>query len=119
MGFVSSLVNTHPEAARKISTSSRSPQQSGLRAIVLRPAARRARVRSAATKVFPTPVSVPVKFIQGGEDERVPLDITENYIAAMKAHGQQIELEVLAGTTHFEMMDIPSATFDALLRSIN
>jgi pimeloyl-ACP methyl ester carboxylesterase len=65
------------------------------------------------------PVSVPVKFIQGSADERVPLEITENYIAAMKAHGQQIELEELAGTTHFEMMDIPSATFDALLSSIN
>ena len=65
------------------------------------------------------PVSASVKFIHGSADERVPLDITESYIAAMKAHGQIIELEVLVGTSHFEMMEIPSATFEALVRSIN
>jgi pimeloyl-ACP methyl ester carboxylesterase len=65
------------------------------------------------------PVSAQVRFIQGSADERVPLDITENYVAAMKSHGQVIELEVLPGTTHFEMMDVPSATLTAILAAIN
>jgi pimeloyl-ACP methyl ester carboxylesterase len=61
------------------------------------------------------PVSKRVTFIQGSADERVPIDITENYCAAMAKHGQAIELMVLPGTTHFEMMDVPSATFTAIL----
>lgn len=65
------------------------------------------------------PVAAAVKFIQGSADERVPLDITENYVTAMKSHGQVIELEVLPGTTHFEMMDVPSATLTAILAAIN
>ena len=65
------------------------------------------------------PVTSRVRFIQGSADERVPLDITEKYVAAMKSHGQEIEFEVLPGTTHFEMMDVPSVTLGAILNAIN
>ena len=65
------------------------------------------------------PIKAETIFIQGDSDERVPLDITENYIKAMAGHGKKIELHILPNTSHFEMMNVPSATFTAILQSIN
>ena len=59
-GLTSSMLSSSPPATRRISASSRSPEQMGLSAIVSSPARRSARASSAVTKVFPTPVSVPV-----------------------------------------------------------
>jgi RNase adaptor protein for sRNA GlmZ degradation len=36
----------------------------------------------------------------------------------MKGQGKTIALEILPETSHFEMMNIPSSTFDAVLRAI-
>lgn len=58
-------------------------------------------------------------FIQGQLDERVPLDLTQGYIDAMKMAGKDISLEILPETSHFEMMNIPSPTFSALLLALN
>jgi acetyl esterase/lipase len=66
-----------------------------------------------------SPIKAKAIFIQGDSDERVPLDITESYIKAMAAHGKKIELHILANTSHFEMMNVPSATFTAILQSIS
>ena len=52
--------------------------------------------------------------IQGSDDERVPIDITYSYIGAKQAEGAVIEMVTLNGTTHFEMMAIPSATYSAI-----
>jgi pimeloyl-ACP methyl ester carboxylesterase len=60
------------------------------------------------------PITAQTIFIQGALDERVPLELTEGFIAAMRRHGKEIPLEILAETTHFQMMDIPSKTFEAL-----
>ena len=65
------------------------------------------------------PISAKTIFIHGDLDERVPLELTEKYVAAMKSYGQEIVLEILPGTSHFEMMNIPSPTYTALLRAIN
>jgi pimeloyl-ACP methyl ester carboxylesterase len=65
------------------------------------------------------PISARTIFIHGDLDERVPLELTEKYVAAMKSYGQEIVLEILPGTSHFEMMNIPSPTYTALLRAIN
>lgn len=65
------------------------------------------------------PLRTKTIFIQGEADERVPLDITEGYVKAMAAHGVTIELEILAGTSHFEMMEVPSSTFDAILKALS
>lgn len=61
------------------------------------------------------PIKAKTHFIHGDSDERVPLVVTEGYIAAMKAHGQQITLDILPDTSHFQMMEIPSRTYEALL----
>lgn len=65
------------------------------------------------------PISAKTIFIHGDLDERVPLELTEKYVAAMKSYGQEIVLEILPGTSHFEMMNTPSPTYTALLRAIN
>lgn len=65
----------------------------------------------------PTP-AVPTIFIHGEMDERVPLDLSERYCEKAAQEGRPIELLKLAGTSHFEMMDIPSETYSAILQSL-
>ena len=52
--------------------------------------------------------------IQGSDDERVPIDITYSYVDAKRVEGATIEMVTLDGTTHFEMMALPSATYSAI-----
>lgn len=65
------------------------------------------------------PIKAETIFIHGNLDERVPLQLTEKYVSVMKEQGKSITLEVLPGTSHFEMMNIPSSTFDAVIRAIS
>ena len=65
------------------------------------------------------PISAITHFIHGNLDERVPLELSLKYQEEMKKQGKNVTLEVLDGTTHFQMMDIPSPTFTAILNSIN
>ena len=65
------------------------------------------------------PIKAETIFIHGNLDERVPLHLTQSYVEAMRKHGKAVTLEVLPGTSHFEMMNAPSSTFDALIRAIN
>lgn len=64
------------------------------------------------------PISAKTIFIQGALDERVPVELTESYIAAMKRHGKEIPLVILPETSHFQMMDIPSKTYEALIQAL-
>lgn len=68
--------------------------------------------------VLRPPIKAKTIFIHGNLDERVPLHLAQSYVEAMKKHGQEVTLEVLAGTSHFEMMNVPSPTFDALISAI-
>lgn len=65
------------------------------------------------------PIAAHTTFIQGVDDERVPIDLTRNYVAAMAKHGQIIEMVELATVTHFEMMTVPSPTYDAIVTALN
>lgn len=71
--------------------------------------------RSDIDPIQRTPLSKPVTHIHGTADERVPIELTHNYIAKMAQLGAEIEMVELEGTTHFEMMDIPSPTYSAIL----
>lgn len=64
------------------------------------------------------PIKAKAHFIHGDSDERVPLELTARYIAAMKAHGKEITLDLLEDTSHFQMMEIPSKTLDAILLAL-
>lgn len=65
------------------------------------------------------PISAQTHFIHGDQDERVPLELSKKYQAAMKLLGKSVTLEILEGVSHFQMMDLPSPTFNAILKSIN
>jgi len=65
------------------------------------------------------PIKAETIFIHGNLDERVPLHLTEKYVERMREQGKSIALEVLPGTSHFEMMNIPSSTFDAVINAVN
>lgn len=65
----------------------------------------------------PSP-EIPTIFIHGELDERVPLDLTESYCEKARQEGRPIELIKLAGTSHFQMMEIPSETYSAILQSL-
>jgi pimeloyl-ACP methyl ester carboxylesterase len=64
------------------------------------------------------PVKCRQIFIQGDSDERVPIELTLEYIEYARHHGTLIEMVTLVGTTHFEMMQVPSPTFDAILAAL-
>ena len=64
------------------------------------------------------PIKAKTIFIQGALDERVPIELTQGYIEAMKRHGREIPLVILPETSHFQMMDIPSATYEAIIESL-
>lgn len=59
-------------------------------------------------------IKAELTIIQGSDDERVPIDITHSYVEAKRVEGANIEMVTLDGTTHFEMMAIPSATYSAI-----
>jgi pimeloyl-ACP methyl ester carboxylesterase len=64
------------------------------------------------------PIKAETIFIHGNLDERVPLHLSQKYVEEMQGKGKEIALEILPETSHFEMMNIPSTTFDAVLRAI-
>jgi pimeloyl-ACP methyl ester carboxylesterase len=64
------------------------------------------------------PIKAEAIFIHGDQDERVPLELSQKYQSEMKKHAKTVTLEVLPGVSHFQMMDLPSATFTAILQSI-
>lgn len=75
--------------------------------------------RSELDPLLRPPIKADTHFIHGDQDERVPLELSVNYQAAMKRHGKNVSLEILEGVSHFQMMDIPSTTYTAILKSIS
>lgn len=68
--------------------------------------------------LLPVP-QLPIIFIHGDKDERVPIELSENFYTKAEAEGHPITLKKLAGVSHFEMMDIPSPTFAAIVAALN
>lgn len=60
-----------------------------------------------------------VHFIHGNQDERVPLELSEKYVSAMREQQKSVALNVLEGVSHFQMMDVPSPTYTAIISAIN
>ena len=60
-----------------------------------------------------------VHFIHGNQDERVPLELSERYVSVMKEQDKSITLNLLEGVSHFQMMDVPSPTYTAIISAIN
>lgn len=65
------------------------------------------------------PIGARAHFIHGDLDERVPLELSLKYQSAMRLHGKSVTLDVLQGVSHFQMMELPGPTFDAIISAIN
>jgi pimeloyl-ACP methyl ester carboxylesterase len=64
------------------------------------------------------PIKAETVFIHGDQDERVPLELSQKYQSTMKSQAKTVALEILPGVSHFQMMEVPSSTFIAILQSL-
>ena len=63
--------------------------------------------------------NVPIRFIHGTADDRVPIALSETYCVEKRESGADISLIRLEGLGHFELMDPSSVAFPALIQTIN
>ncbi len=64
------------------------------------------------------PLGVRQRLVCGALDSLVPTDLSRAYAAAAAKAGDAVELEVVEGVGHFELVDPMSAAWPAVLRAI-
>ena len=64
--------------------------------------------------------AAPVIAVHGTQDDRVPVEVSRSYVAAMTAAGagQQVRLVELPGVEHFGLIDPLSAAWPAVLGAV-
>ena len=60
------------------------------------------------------PLGVPQYIAHGDRDELLPLAVTERYVAAARATGDNVDLDVIRNGGHMDFIDPDSAAFAAL-----
>jgi acetyl esterase/lipase len=65
------------------------------------------------------PLGVRQQLVCGALDSLVPTDLSRTYAAAAAKAGDAVELEVVEGVGHFELVDPMSAAWPAVLRAIH
>jgi acetyl esterase/lipase len=65
------------------------------------------------------PLSVPQVVIHGTADDSVPLELSQAYAAAAEAAGDPVELLVLPGTDHFDIVDPRAPAFETTRRAVS
>ena len=61
------------------------------------------------------PLGVPVRIVHGTADDRVPFAMSQSFAARDRAAGDSVQLDVLAGGGHFEVIDPLSAAWPVVL----
>ncbi|HWC24590.1 MAG TPA: prolyl oligopeptidase family serine peptidase [Flexivirga sp.] len=74
---------------------------------------------AAASPIRQLPVGVPTLLVHGTEDTRVPLDHTRTYADAARRAGDRVELRVLPGVDHFQLIDPRSEAWTTVYRSVD
>jgi acetyl esterase/lipase len=64
------------------------------------------------------PLGVPQLLVHGTVDDSVPFELSEGYVEAARAAGDEATLLALPGTGHFEVIDPLSAEWPAILAAI-
>jgi acetyl esterase/lipase len=64
------------------------------------------------------PLPVPAVLVHGDRDDRVPVKMTRDYLAAARATGGRVRLVELAGVEHFAIIDPLSAAWPAVLDAL-
>lgn len=65
------------------------------------------------------PTGVPTVLVHGDRDEAVPLEVSEAYVAAARAAGQQVALHALPGVDHMALVDPTSPAWPTVLRAVS
>ncbi|HEX3272728.1 MAG TPA: prolyl oligopeptidase family serine peptidase, partial [Ktedonobacterales bacterium] len=73
---------------------------------------------SAASPAALLPLGVPQLLIHGTADDSVPFELSEMYVEAASAAGDEATLLALPGTGHFEVIDPLSHEWPAILAAI-
>jgi acetyl esterase/lipase len=61
------------------------------------------------------PLGVPVRIVHGTADDRVPFTMSQSFAAQDRAAGDRVQLDVLTGGGHFEVIDPLSAAWPMVL----
>ncbi len=64
------------------------------------------------------PLGVPQVLVHGTEDDRVPIDLSREYVAAARAAGDGARLRELPGADHFVMIDPATAAWAAIVEEL-
>ena len=64
------------------------------------------------------PLRVPQLVIHGTADDAVPLELSQTYAAAAQAAGDRVELLVLPGADHFDIIDPRAPAFEATRQAV-
>jgi acetyl esterase/lipase len=68
-----------------------------------------------ASPIERLPVKIPQKLFHGSDDASVPLEISERYALAAQSHGGDVELILLPGSGHFEVVEPGTKEFALVL----
>jgi fermentation-respiration switch protein FrsA (DUF1100 family) len=63
------------------------------------------------------PPKVPVRLVNGDDDENVPMAVADDYVAKARAAGADVTEHVVRGADHFALIDPESAAFAAVLEA--
>ena len=62
---------------------------------------------------LPSPGLLPQRILHGDRDWIVPIELTSDYVKAARASGDEAQLQALAETGHFELIDPESPAWPA------
>jgi dipeptidyl aminopeptidase/acylaminoacyl peptidase len=65
------------------------------------------------------PLGVAQVVIHGTADESVPLEVSQTYAAAAEAAGDPVDLVVLPGADHFDIVDPRASAFEATRQAVS
>ena len=65
-----------------------------------------------------TPIPVPVRIVHGTRDPIVPLAQSESFVERDRAAGGRVELEVVPGLGHFDLVAPTTDAWPALVRAV-
>lgn len=72
----------------------------------------------AADPMTSLPPRVPVRLVHGRDDEEVPLEVTDVYLAEARATGGNVTLEVVESAGHYSLIDPEHPAFAATLTAV-
>jgi acetyl esterase/lipase len=64
------------------------------------------------------PPQVPVRLVNGTDDDTVPLGVADDYVAKARAAGGDVTEQVIEGADHFDVIDPDAEAFTSVLATV-